>query len=179
MLKTHIRWISFAKNNIIYGEFYQKVHLYHIVFPINYLQRDFIPIDIPKNYVQRASVPGSNYVQTDTKFEDLTTSKEFLQNWGTQKRVRYGDFHENRNIQPVEKFLGSSVTKESFVPKGVVETKDFRPVHKAINKEGDLMFDTVYRDTFQKPSVKPCRAQIYLAQKEILRQQRAKAIASH
>lgn len=175
MLKTHIRWISFAKNNIIY----QKVHLYHIVFPINYLQRDFIPIDIPKNYVQRASVPGSNYVQTDTKFEDLTTSKEFLQNWGTQKRVRYGDFHENRNIQPVEKFLGSSVTKESFVPKGVVETKDFRPVHKAINKEGDLMFDTVYRDTFQKPSVKPCRAQIYLAQKEILRQQRAKAIASH
>ncbi|OWF52427.1 uncharacterized protein LOC110447807 [Mizuhopecten yessoensis] len=142
-------------------------------------KKDFVPIDIPMNFLRRASAPGTNYVQSSQRFDDQTTSKEFLKNWGTQKRVRYGDFHENLNVQPVSKFGGISVTRDSFVPKGIVETKDFRPEHKAVSQDGDIVFDTVYRDTFQKPKVKACRAQIFLAQQEILRQQRAKAIASH
>ncbi|XP_069115221.1 stabilizer of axonemal microtubules 1-like [Argopecten irradians] len=142
-------------------------------------KKDFVPIDISNNYVRHASAPSTNYVTSSHKFEDQTTNKEFMKNWGPQRRVRYGDFHENRNVQPVAKFGGVSVTKDSFVPKGFVETKDFRPEHKAINQEGEIDFDTVYRGTFQKPVVKPCRAQIFLAKQEILKQQRAKAIASH
>ena len=144
------------------------------------MQRDYQPVDVPPNYVRRASLPGPLYVPNEIKFDDTTSFNTFFKNWGPQKqRVRYGDFHENQRVEPVGKFEGQSVTKNCFVPKKLTKTQDFKPEHKAIHMEGDHDFGTMYRKTYAKPKVKPCRGQIFLAQQELKRQQNLGRVMSH
>lgn len=111
----------------------------------------------------------------DIRFDDRTMNKEFFKNWGPGTRVRYGDFHENKPyLPPQTKFEGASVTKSSFIPKKYEFVKDFRPEHKQISKDGEIDFQTVHRETYIQPVIKPCRAQLFLLQRELkkLRQER-------
>ncbi|WAR04322.1 hypothetical protein MAR_019691 [Mya arenaria] len=133
--------------------------------------RDYRPIDLSRAYIARAVVPTQKVQKSDAKFDDHTTSKDFLKNWGPTTRVRYGDFHENRPyLPPTQKFDGESVAHTSFTPKKYEPTRDYKPEDKPVNREGDFDFNTVSHMTYQKPEVKPCRAAMYLMQQELKRQ---------
>ncbi|XP_052807111.1 uncharacterized protein LOC128236268 isoform X2 [Mya arenaria] len=134
-------------------------------------KRDYRPIDLSRAYIARAVVPTQKVQKSDAKFDDHTTSKDFLKNWGPTTRVRYGDFHENRPyLPPTQKFDGESVAHTSFTPKKYEPTRDYKPEDKPVNREGDFDFNTVSHMTYQKPEVKPCRAAMYLMQQELKRQ---------
>lgn len=138
-------------------------------------KRDYVPKELPKVLMRPLPPEGQMQRREDFKFDDRTMFKEFFQNWGPQTRVRYGDFHENRPyIPPQTKFDHDSVTKTSFIPKKIEHTKDFRPEYKPVAGEGEIDFRTVHRQTYMTPVVKPCRAQLFLLQRELkkLKQER-------
>lgn len=144
-------------------------------------QRDFQPIDITANLTHKAQVPHSTIRVPDVKFDSRTSFGEFFKNYGPVKRERYGDFHENRPyIPPQTKFDGSSTTKSTFTPKKWEPTRPFVPENRPIESQGAMDFSTVHNETYQKPKVKPCKAEIYLIQKELRRQKalEARAVAA-
>ncbi|KAL5019479.1 hypothetical protein ScPMuIL_002371 [Solemya velum] len=133
-------------------------------------QRDYKPIDFTDAHVAKAVMPPMQMAKPDRSFDDRTMSKEFFKDWGVKPRVRYGDFHENKPlVQPFDKFEGQSSMQRSYTPKKGTPVKDFKPEDKGIGREGNIDFSTVYTDTYQKPKVKPCRAEIYLIQRELKR----------
>lgn len=139
-------------------------------------KRDFQPIDIAANLTYKAQVPHSTIRVPDVKFDGRTSFGEFFKNYGAIKRERYGDFHENRPyIPPQTKFDGVSTTKTTFTPKKWEPTRPFLPENRPIESDGAMDFSTVHNETYQKPKVKPCRAEIYLIQKELRRQKELEA----
>lgn len=133
-------------------------------------KRDYVPKEMPKMAMRPAQPEGQIQRRGDFKFDDRTMSKDFFQNWGPQVRPRYGDFHENRPyIPPQTKFDHDSITKTSFIPKKYVPIKDFKPEPKPVGSEGEIDFRTVHRQTYVQPVVKPCRAQLFLLQRELQR----------
>jgi hypothetical protein len=137
---------------------------------IHLLQRDYVPKEMPKMTMRPGPPESQMQPRGDLKFDDRTMSKDFFQNWGTQVRPRYGDFHENRPyVPPQTKFDHDSITKTSFIPKKYVPLKDFKPEPKPVANEGDFDFRTVHMQTYVQPVVKPCRAQLFLLQRELKR----------
>ncbi|KAK3612123.1 hypothetical protein CHS0354_031197 [Potamilus streckersoni] len=138
-------------------------------------KRDYKPIDkIQALHSRATAVPPSAKLHTasDVKMEDQTSFQEFFKDWGVSQRVRHGDFHENRPyIPPQTKFNGESVTKSTFIPKKAEKVKDFKPEPKSFDREGNFDFNTVNNLTYQKPEIKPCRAAVYLLQKELKKRQ--------
>ena len=133
-------------------------------------KRDYVPKEMPKMTMRPAPPESHMQPRGDFKFDDRTMSKDFFQNWGAQVRPRYGDFHENRPyVPPQTKFDHDSITKTSFIPKKYVPLKDFKPEPKPVANEGDFDFRTVHMQTYVQPVVKPCRAQLFLLQRELQR----------
>jgi len=139
-------------------------------------KRDFQPIDIKGSDYSKIKIPQSSMgVPVDAEFEGKTMNKEFFQNWGIQPRVRYGDFHENRPyIPPQDPFQGQSVTQTSFIAKTAEPVKFYKPEERPISKSGEVSYNTVYQDEFQKKQTRMCRAQVYLIQQELRRRKREK-----
>ncbi|KAK3106960.1 hypothetical protein FSP39_003976 [Pinctada imbricata] len=139
-------------------------------------KRDFQPIDVTANRSMRAIPPYQSLGVPDAKFDDRTMFKEFFKTYSPTQRVRYGDFHENRPyVPPVDKFEGVSTTKTTFIPKKYEPTPAFKPETQSIDTSGRMEFSTVHKDTYTKPKVKPCRAKIFLIQKELMKQKAALA----
>ncbi|XP_015193220.2 stabilizer of axonemal microtubules 2 isoform X1 [Lepisosteus oculatus] len=100
------------------------------------------------------------------QFEDTTASKEFFQNWGVQRRARWGDLHDGVYIMPTGKFEGETTNSRTFFRKKAEMVTSFKPEHKPIQAEGEHDFTTVHRDTFRPLSIPPCRLQLYLAHQQ-------------
>ncbi|XP_005100135.1 uncharacterized protein LOC101864625 [Aplysia californica] len=139
-------------------------------------KRDFQPIELKSSDYSKIKIPQSSMgVPVDAEFEGKTMNKEFFQDWGIQPRVRYGDFHENRPyIPPKDPFQGQSVTQTSYIPKAAEPVKFYKPEERPISKSGEINFQTVYQDEFQKKQARMCRAQVYLIQQELRRRKREK-----
>lgn len=134
-------------------------------------KRDFKPVDLKNVDFQRIKIPAASMgVPADAQFDGVTMNKEFFQNWGTQPRPRYGDFHENRPyFPPKDKFNAQSVTQTSFQGQLAPPVRSFKPENKPIARSGEVDFSTVYQSEFQKKEARMCRAQQYLIQQELRR----------
>ncbi|XP_043853685.1 uncharacterized protein LOC122750879 [Dromiciops gliroides] len=93
--------------------------------------------------------PTSTFRGPEVKFQDVTTNKQFFQNWGTQPRVRHGDIHDRTYLKPMLPFESQTTTKSTFMPTIAKKVKLFKPKSSGIRIEGNHDFTTVYREAYR------------------------------
>ncbi|PIK50339.1 hypothetical protein BSL78_12756 [Apostichopus japonicus] len=133
----------------------------------------FQPKDTMKVERITARRPTSQTGRNPGTFDDRTTNKKFYQNWGAQPRVRYGDLQEGRiYIPPADKMEKESWNQSSYKPVKLPDrVKPFKPEDQPINEVGTHDFKTVHKETYVGTQPPICKAQAYLMQQELLRQQ--------
>ncbi|KAK7106010.1 stabilizer of axonemal microtubules 1-like [Littorina saxatilis] len=144
-------------------------------------KRDFRPIDVSAATVTKMAIPQSMMsLPGEAKFDGHTMNSEFFRNWGSQPRVRYGDFHENMpHIPPMQPFNGESITKSSFVEKKAEPIVNYKPSDRPSSKpHAKVDYTTSYAHEYKQKQARMCRAQVYLMQQELKKRQRDKQIAS-
>lgn len=118
--------------------------------------------------------PTSQTGRNPGTFDDRTTNKKFYKDWGVQPRVRYGDLQEGRiYIPPSEKMQHESWNQSAYKPvKLEKRTESLKPVDAPVISKGQHDFKTVHKETYLGSQPPVCKAQAYMMQQELLRQQR-------
>ncbi|XP_013382513.1 stabilizer of axonemal microtubules 1-like [Lingula anatina] len=133
---------------------------------------DFTEKELAAAHVPRALAPITKLDENKPKFDGRTSFKEFYKNWNVQPRKRYGDFHEaQKYFPPIEKFDTKSTTQATYIPKEFDPVKPYIPEEHTLNKDGKLDFTTVNADTYKRPPVKLCKAEAFLIQQKLKKEQ--------
>ncbi|XP_025100307.1 uncharacterized protein LOC112567734 isoform X2 [Pomacea canaliculata] len=133
-------------------------------------KRDYRPVNVTTLQANTICVPtGTMALAQDTFFDGHTTNSEFFKNWHPPRRIRFGDFHENKPFIRHLPFQGQSVTHATFTPKEIQHMAAFKPVERTVSS-GKVDYTTSYKEEYQKKELRMCRAQIYLLQQEMRRQ---------
>ncbi|XP_007494809.1 uncharacterized protein LOC103101077 [Monodelphis domestica] len=95
--------------------------------------------------------PTSIFKVPERKFQDISTNKEFFQNWGVQPRTHHRDIHDGGTyLKPVQPFESQTTTKSNFLPIIVKKVKSFKPKSSSIiDSEGKHEFSTAYKEAYR------------------------------
>nr|XP_020845370.1 uncharacterized protein LOC110210647 isoform X2 [Phascolarctos cinereus]XP_020845371.1 uncharacterized protein LOC110210647 isoform X2 [Phascolarctos cinereus] len=110
--------------------------------------------------------PTSTFRVPEAKFQDITTNKQFFQNWGAQPRIRHRDVHDGTYLRPVLSFESQTTTKSTFMPTTAKKVKLFKPKSSSIKIGGNHDFSTVYREVYRPLQLPSCSLHTHLIQNQ-------------
>ncbi|XP_074070573.1 uncharacterized protein LOC141507098 [Macrotis lagotis] len=116
--------------------------------------------------VETGKQPTSIFRFPKAKFQDVTTNKQFFQNWGAKPPNTHGDIYDGTYLKPTLPFKSQTNSKNIFMPTIVKKAKLFKPQSSSLKIEGKYDFSTVYREAYRSLQLPSCPPHTRLIQNQ-------------